>query len=209
MHKSQFVSLSSTLWRPYGVSMHSATDCRRPHHRTYSASPSDRLRSQRNVAMFTVHNTVCWLYNCPEHSSMWLQAVGCIYRQWIRTVSTDSGLYLPAVDCLWYGKVLDTDTAFGVASGLQVGRLRGHVSICGKSKSFLSSGSYQHHNGAHSVTTWTCAEALFPAVKLPGRVAHSWFCLLSVLRMHVDAIKISHTDYFAWVNLTFTFYATF
>jgi len=51
--------------------------------------------------------------------------------------------------------------------------------------------------------------ALFPAVKRPGRVAHSWVHLLPVLRMHVAAVKIPHTDYFSWLNLTFTFYATF
>ena len=71
------------------------------------------------------------------------------------SLATDSGRYQPACEayCLIYGNVLYTwDTAVCVASGLQDGRLMGHVSICGKSKSFSSSGTYQHHNGAHSVT---------------------------------------------------------
>jgi len=51
--KSQVVSLSITLWRPYADSMHSATDCRRPNHSKYSPSPLDPLRFQRNVPLCT------------------------------------------------------------------------------------------------------------------------------------------------------------
>jgi len=71
------VSLSITAWRPYVVCMHSATDCRHPDHRKYSASPSDPFRSQRNVPLCT---TLC--AGCTTV----LNTAVCGYRQW--TVST-------------------------------------------------------------------------------------------------------------------------
>jgi hypothetical protein len=77
--EGQVVSLSITALRPYTVSMHSATHCRRPDHRKYSTSPLDLLRSQRNVPLCTLLKTVCLLYSSSEHSSMCLPAVDCIY----------------------------------------------------------------------------------------------------------------------------------
>jgi hypothetical protein len=81
--KSQVVSLNITLWRPYAVSMHSATDCRRPYHSKYLPSPLDRLLSQL-------------LSLCAQECGL---AVQLFWTQ--QCVATGSELYLPAWKLYW------------------------------------------------------------------------------------------------------------
>jgi len=69
--KSQVVSLNITLWRPYAVSMHSATDCRRPYQSKYSASSLEPLRSKTNVPLCT--------RLCAGCTSVPITAI-CVYR---------------------------------------------------------------------------------------------------------------------------------
>ena len=80
-----------------------------------------------------VHNTVCWVYDCSEQSSMWLPTVDSTYQLLSHTGSDME-------------KFMRQDATVGVASWLQVGCLREQVSILGKSNRILSSWSHQHRN---------------------------------------------------------------
>lgn len=72
--------------------------------------------------------TLCWMYNCSEHSSMCLLAVNSVM------LAVSQQITGPDMK-----NSKDTGTAVVVVSRLLVGRLRDHVSIPVESKSFLYS----------------------------------------------------------------------
>lgn len=164
------MSLSITLWRPYAVSVHSATVCRRPYHSKYSPSNLDLLRSQL-MSLCAQHCIDC-------RTAMNTTVRG--YRQWAVATSCKS-------HWLRYGKVLKTRIlqlvhrleyrldVWWIMFGLQT-----------NARGLFSSRTYQ-------LQTWVPFANQFNMY--PWRTCtHHYFHLLSVLRMLGAIPQFSHID---------------